>query len=88
MTESTNPIDRLKTRLVFKNIDNIQEHLEAMQRDPHGLEYNPWKLEVDNIWKKIFSDINEMSEEAQKMVLDSMREIWVSYITHYGAVEG
>jgi hypothetical protein len=58
-----------------------------MQRDSHGLEYGPWKLEVDNIWKKIFSDINEMSEEAQKMVLDSMRDIWVSYITHYGAVE-
>ena len=88
MTESTNPIDRLKTRLVFKNFDHIQEHLEAMQRDPHGLEYRPGKLEVDNIWKKIFSDINEMSEEAQKMVLDAMREIWVSYITHYGAVEG
>lgn len=87
MTESTNPMDRLKTRLVFKNIDHIQEHLEAMQRDSHGLEYGPWKLEVDNIWKKIFSDINEMSEEAQKMVLDSMRDIWVSYITHYGAVE-
>ena len=88
MTESTNPVDRLKTRLVFKNIDHIQEHLGAMQRDPHGLEYGPWKLEVDNIWKKIFSEINEMSEEAQKMVLDSMRDIWVSYITHYGAVEG
>ncbi|SVA40870.1 uncharacterized protein METZ01_LOCUS93724, partial [marine metagenome] len=32
MTESANPVDRLKTRLVFKNIDHIQEHLEAMQR--------------------------------------------------------
>ena len=87
MTESTNPGDRLKTRLVFKNIDHIQEHLEAMQRDPHGLEYRPWKLEVDNIWKKIFADINEMSEESQKTVLEAMRDVWVSYITHYGAVE-
>ena len=44
-------------RLVFRKIDHIQEHLEAMQRDPHGLEYAPWKTEVDNIWKEIFSDI-------------------------------
>ena len=87
MAELMTPTDRLKTRLVFKKIDHIEEHLEAMQRDPHGLEFAPWKNEVDDIWKKIFSDINEMSEEAQKLVLEAMREIWVSYITHYGAVE-
>ena len=46
MLEITSPIDKLKTRLVFKRIDYIQEHLEAMQRDPHGLEYAPWKEEV------------------------------------------
>ena len=28
-----------------------------------------------------------MSEDAQKIVLEAMRETWVSYITHYGAVE-
>ena len=55
MLEITSPIDKLKTRLVFKRIDYIQEHLEAMQRDPHGLEYAPWKEEVDNIWKEVFS---------------------------------
>lgn len=87
MAEIINPIDRLKTRLVFKSIDHIQEHLEAMQRDPHGLEYGPWKKEVDNIWKEVFSQINEMSEDPQKLVLEAMRDTWVSYITHYGAVE-
>ena len=87
MLEITSPIDKLKTRLVFKRIDYIQEHLEAMQRDPHGLEYAPWKEEVDNIWKEVFSDINGMSEDAQKFVLEAMRDIWVSYITHYGAVD-
>ena len=87
MTELMSPIDRLKMRLVFRKIDHIEEHLEAMQRDPHGLEYAPWKTEVDNILKEIFSDINDMSEDAQKIVLEAMRETWVSYITHYGAVE-
>ena len=87
MTELMSPIDRLKMRLVFRKIDHIEEHLEAMQRDPHGLEYAPWKTEVDSIWKEIFLDINDMSEGAQKIVLEAMREIWVSYITHYGAVE-
>ena len=87
MTELMSPIDRLKMRLVFRKTDHIEEHLEAMQRDPHGLEYAPWKTEVDNIWKEIFSDINDMSEDAQKIVLEAMRETWVSYITHYGAVE-
>ena len=87
MSELISPTDRLKMRLVFKKIDHIQEHIEAMQRDPHGLEYPPWKNEVDNIWKKIFSDINDVSEDSQKTVLEAMRETWVSYITHYGAVE-
>ena len=87
MTELMSPIDRLKMRLVFRKIDHIEEHLEAMQRDPHGLEYAPWKTEVDNTCKEIFSDINDMSEDAQKIVLEAMRETWVSYITHYGAVE-
>ena len=74
MTELMSPIDRLKMRLVFRKIDHIEEHLEAMQRDPHGLEYAPWKTEVDNIWKEIFSDINDMSEDCLLYTSDAAAE--------------
>jgi len=28
-----------------------------------------------------------MGESSQRDILESIREIWVNYITHYGAVE-
>ena len=57
-----------------------------MQRDPHGHEYEPWKNEVDNIWKSIFETINGIDADSQKISLDLISEVWVSYITHYGVV--
>ena len=62
----------------------IREHLEAMQRDAHGLEYAPWRAEVDEIWKRVFQDVSEMDAELQPAVLESVRDLWMSYITHYG----
>jgi hypothetical protein len=61
----------------------IQELLEAMQRDVHGLEYRPWKKEVDLLWKKMFGEINKMQPETQSHCLDSVRELWTSYVAHY-----
>ena len=61
----------------------IQELLEAMQRDVHGLEYQPWKKEVDLLWKKVFGEINKMQPETQSHSLDSVRELWTSYVAHY-----
>lgn len=58
-----------------------------MQRDPHGLEYAPWKREVDHIWKLTFEYINGMGEKSQAMALESIKDTWVSYITHYGIVD-
>ena len=39
--------DVLHSRIVQNNVVRIEEHLEAMQRDPHGLEFGPWKMEVE-----------------------------------------
>ncbi|MEC9320847.1 MAG: hypothetical protein VX869_01555 [Chloroflexota bacterium] len=79
--------DRFKSRLVLNNVAHVQEHLEAMQRDPHGLEYAPWKREVDHIWKRTFEHINGMEEKSQALALESIKDTWVSYITHYGIVD-
>ena len=79
--------DALYSRLVQNNVARIEEHLEAMQRDPHGLEFAPWKKEVDEIWKRSFERINQMGEYSQRSILESIRETWVHYITHYGAVD-
>ena len=82
-----NSSDRFFLRLVSNNVSQILEHLEAMQRDAHSPEYTHWKEEVDNIWKRIFESINNMGEIAQKKSLESIRETWVSYITHYGMID-
>ena len=84
MTEPQNPSDILKARLILNKVTRIEEHLEAMQRDPHGLEYAPWKVEVDHVWKQMFELINSMYEDAQLAALESIKETWVSYISHYG----
>ena len=84
MIEARHPSDKLKTRLVLNNVARIQEHLEAMQRDPHGLEYRPWKEEVDHVWKNVFEYINAMDENAQVSTLELIKETWVGYISHYG----
>lgn len=78
------PKDRLRIRLIGNRVRMIREHLEAMQRDAHGLEYAPWKAEVDEIWKDVFQDVNELEPELQPAVLESVRELWMTYITHYG----
>ena len=77
------PRDRIRTRSVGNQVRLIKEHLEAMQRDSHGAEYMPWKAEVDAIWKKVFDQINRMKPELQKPALESIRELWTTYITHY-----
>jgi hypothetical protein len=58
-----------------------------MQRDVHGLEYAPWKSEVDNLWKRTFEQISHMSEVPQQSALEVVREPWTTYITHYGMRE-
>jgi len=78
--------DKFYIRVIRNKIASIEEHLEAMQRDPHGHEYEPWKNEVDNIWKSIFETINGIDADSQKISLDLISEVWVSYITHYGVV--
>lgn len=75
--------DRMRIRTVGNQIRLIKEHLEAMQRDAHGLEYPRWKSEVDEIWKRIFTEINHMKPESQRHALDSIKELWTTYITHY-----
>jgi len=61
--------------------------LEAMQRDPHGLEFGPWKMEVEDLWKRTFEGISRMTEQPQKEALETVRDVWVSYITHYGVMD-
>ena len=54
-----------------------------MQRDSHGLEYAPWKREVDGLWKGMFEHIGRMSPEPQQSSLQMIRELWTTYLTHY-----
>lgn len=75
--------DRIRARSVGNKVRMIHEHLEAMQRDAHGLEYAPWRAEVDELWKDIFTNINALDPESQPIALESIRELWMTYITHY-----
>ena len=75
--------DRMRVRTVGNQISLIKEHLEAMQRDAHGLEYPRWRAEVDDLWKRIFAGINHMKPDSQRHALDSIKELWTLYITHY-----
>lgn len=83
---SITPADRVRLRTVRLQIKRIREHLEAMQRDAHGVEYAPWKNEVDNIWKITFENINEMGETPQQNALEMIREPWMMYLSHYAAI--
>lgn len=80
------PADRVRLRIVRHQIKRVREHLEAMQRDAHGIEYAPWKNEVDNIWKVTFENINEMDEMPQRSALEMIREPWMMYLSHYAAI--
>ena len=88
MTPNTSTADRIRTRMVGNQVQLVREHLEAMQRDAHGLEYDPWKGEVDALWRRIFEEINRMSSEPQSCSLESIRELWTTYITHYPVTDG
>jgi hypothetical protein len=82
------PSDRIRARTVGNHVQLIREHLEAMQRDVHGFEYDPWKREVDALWKRTFEQINRMSPGPQQSALEMIRELWMTYITHYGVMTG
>ncbi len=77
------PRDKIRVRTVGNKVRMIREHLEAMQRDAHGLEYPPWKTEVDELWKSLFAEVNELDPEIQPVALESIKELWMTYITHY-----
>ena len=78
--------DMMRTRTVENQTQLIREHLEAMQRDAHGLEFGPWKIEVDELWKRTFEQINRMSPAPQQHSLQSIRELWTLYVTHYSVI--
>ena len=69
--------------MVSNQLRLILEHLEAMRRDAHGLEYAPWKKEVDGLWKRIFEQIGMMNARPQQSSLEMIREDWTTYLTHY-----
>ena len=78
---------RIAERRIANFIRRIEEHLEALQRDSHSPEFKPWKNEVDAIWKQIFEEISLMSEASQIKILESIREPWTNYISHYNIPE-
>ena len=80
------PTDKIRVRTVGNHVKLISEHLEAMRRDTHGLEFKPWKREVDALWKRTFEQISRMSPAPQQSALETIREEWMVYITHYRAV--
>jgi len=82
------PMDTIRSRMVSNQLISIQEHLEAMSRDTHGLEYPPWKKEVDDIWKRLFRHISKMSPNHQVSALETIKTVWESYISHYGLLGG
>ena len=88
MRDGLTPSDRLRLRSVQNKARLVREHLEAMDRDVHGPEFDPWKGEVDHLWRDIFRQIDKLSPEPQARALEMVRELWVSYITHYGALAG
>ena len=80
------PADRVRLRTVSLQTKRVREHLEAMQRDAHGIEYAPWKAEVDHLWRTTFEQINEMDEAPQQNALELIRELWMLYLSHYAAL--
>ena len=82
------PIENIRSRMVINQLNSIQEHLEAMERDTYGLEYAPWKSEVDDIWKRIFLNISKMQPKNQGVALQAIETVWKSYISHYGVLTG
>jgi len=80
------PTDMIRSRLVKNQVRMIREHLEAMQRDAHGLEFDPWKREVDDLWKRTFVQINRMGQEPQQAALEGVKDLWMTYITHYNVI--
>ena len=81
------PTDRIRVRNVRNHLRLVQEHLEAMQRDVHGLEYPHWKEEVDGFWRTAFEEIGKMAPAPQQSVLEAIRGEWTTYLTHYAAIE-
>ena len=81
------PTDRVRTRTVSNQVGLIREHLEAMQRDSHGLEYEPWRVEVDALWKRTFTQINLMAPIPQQQSLESIRDLWTTYVSHYAVLD-
>ena len=77
------PTDMIRARTVRVILREIREHLEAMQRDVYGLEYAPWKCEVDNLWRQIFHQIGLMSDAPQQLSLEVVQDDWIHYISHY-----
>ena len=82
------PTDRIRARKVRNRVKLIAEHLEAMQRDAHGLEYEPWRAEVDHLWKETFQQISSLPERLQPRCLEMIREPWMSYFSSYVATSG
>ena len=83
---SMSPTDMIRTRTVANQLELIREHLEAMQRDMHGLEFEPWKREVDALWTRIFQQISHMRSGPQQSALESVRELWTTYVAHYAVM--
>ncbi len=82
------PTDRIRARKVRNRVKLISEHLEAMQRDAHGLEYEPWRVEVEHLWKETFRQISSLPEPLQPRCLEMIREPWMSYFSSYVAASG
>ena len=78
--------DRIRFRSLGNRLNLIREHLEAMQRDVHGLEYPHWKDEVDQLWKRIFEQISSMSEGPQHSSLELIRDDWTQFLQYYATL--
>ena len=78
--------DRIRFRSVGNRLNLVREHLEAMQRDVHGLEYAHWKEEVDQLWKVIFEQISRMSEGSQRNSLELIRDDWTQFLQYYATL--
>ena len=78
--------DRIRFRSVGNRLNLVREHLEAMQRDVHGLEYTHWKNEVDELWKGIFEQISKMSKCPQHSSLELIRDDWTQFLQYYATL--
>ena len=81
------PTDRIRVRTVQNLLKMIAEHLEAMRRDSHGLEYGPWRTEVDQLWKRTFELVDKLAPRPQQACLDMLREPWTAFVTNYVAAD-